>query len=140
MSIKNILVTAFFILFTALALSACQMSPVSITNAKMANGIDKKFMPIQVMDFFPAGTTQVYCWFEWKNAQVGTKIIARWDFVTDNIHILNYAFTIPKNQGSGSVSLAMPAGKKLAEGVYKIELITGKYVLKSLTFKVGNVN
>ena len=138
MPLKNISVAAFFILFTALVLSACQMNPITITNAKMANGINKKFMPVGVTDVFPAGTTRASCWFEWKNARVGTKIIAHWQFVTDNIHILNYEFIIPKKEGSGSVSLAMPEGKKLPEGVYKVGLSFGDSILKSLTFKVGN--
>jgi hypothetical protein len=113
---------------------------IIITNVKMASGIDEKLMPVQATDVFPAGITQAFCWFEWKNARVGTKIIARWHFVTDNIHILNYEFTIPKKAGSGGISLTMPEGKKLPEGIYKIDLSIGEDVLKSLTFKVGNVN
>jgi hypothetical protein len=97
-------------------------------------------MPVGVTEVFPAGTTQAFCWFEWKNARLGTKIIARWHFVTGDINILNYEFTIPKKEGSGGVSFVMPEGKQLPEGLYKIDLSTEEGVLKSLTFKVGNAS
>jgi hypothetical protein len=136
MSLKNMTVAGLLIIFITFAFSACMMNPITITNAKIASGVDEKLMPVGVMDVFPAGTSQAFCWFEWKNAKAGTKIIARWHFVTDNVHILNYKFTIPKKEGFGSVSLAMPESKKLPEGLYKIELCLGETVLKSLTFKV----
>lgn len=136
MSTKKMAVAAFSILSIALVLSACQMNPITITGAKSAGGIDEKFMPVGVTDTFPAGTRQVFCWFQWKSAEVGTKIVARWHFVTDNIHILNYEFSIPRKEGSGSVTLAMPEGKILPAGLYKVDLSIGESVLKSLAFKV----
>jgi hypothetical protein len=123
-------------LFLIFVLAACTSGLISITNVKTAAGIDEKLMPVQVTSVFPAGTKNVFCWFQWKNAKVGTKIAARWHFVTDNIHILDYAFTIPRREGSGGVSLSMPEGKTLPAGVYRVDLMLGDYRLRTLTFKV----
>ncbi|MCX5698414.1 MAG: hypothetical protein NTX01_01805 [Candidatus Omnitrophica bacterium] len=142
MFLRNRIVIAFFMpLSMLLTLSSCTInrpgSAITITNTKIASGIDEKLMPIRATNIFPSGTTKVFCWLEWEKAKIGTKIVARWHFVTDNIHILDYEFTIPRKEGFGSVALAMPEKEKLPEGLYKIDLTIGKTVLKSLTFKVG---
>jgi len=120
-------------------LSACFLQPsakMSITVAKIVTAVDEKLMPINVTDVFPAGTPKIFCWFQWRNAEVNTTITAKWYFVTDNVHILDYTFTIPRKEGFGSVSLAMPEGKNLPSGSYRVDLMSGKRLLKSLTFKV----
>jgi len=131
---KKLLICAF--LSITFALAGCMNSPITLTDAKTATGIDEKLMPTKATDIFPSGTTKVFCWFQWKGAQVGTKIIARWDFVTDDIHILDYEFVIPRKEGWGSVSLSMPEGKTLPPGLYKADLLLGGRKSKSLTFKV----
>ena len=123
-------------LFLVFVLAACTSELIVITGAKTATGIDEKFMPVQATDVFPAGTKNVFCWFQWQNAKIGTKVTARWHFVTDNIHILDYAFIIPRRESSGSVSLSMPEGKTLPAGLYKVDLTLGEHRLKSLTFKI----
>lgn len=127
------------ILLMAFILSSCCFSPTStinITDTKTATGIDEKLMPVGVTSVFPEGTQKIFCWFQWKDTEVNTTVIARWYFVTDNIHILDYNFTIPRKQGSGSVSLTMPEGKKLPAGQYRVDLNFGKQTLKSNTFKI----
>ncbi|MCX5696948.1 MAG: hypothetical protein NTU54_03080 [Candidatus Omnitrophica bacterium] len=127
------------VLLMAFILSACslqQTTAINITDIKTAKGIDEKLMPLGVTGVFPDGTQKVFCWFQWKNTEVNTTVMARWYFVTDNIHILDYNFTIPRKEGSGSVSLTMPEGKKLPVGQYRIDLNFGKQTLKSTIFKV----
>lgn len=134
-NLKNI----SFILLTAFILSSCCLSPtttINITDTKTASGIDEKLMPIGATNVFPEGTQKVFCCFQWKDTEVNTTVIARWYFVTDNIHILDYNFSIPRKQGSGSVSLTMPEGKKLPTGQYRVDLNFGKQTLKSNTFKI----
>jgi hypothetical protein len=130
--IKTILVC----LFIALAVVSCARQALTFVDAKIATNIDEKLMPVQIASTFPSGTKQVFCWFKWENATVGTKVTARWHFVTDNIHILNYEFTIPRKEGSGGVSISMPEGKQLPEGTYRVDLMAGTTKLKTLTFKV----
>ncbi|MFH1441691.1 MAG: hypothetical protein ABIH18_06625 [Candidatus Omnitrophota bacterium] len=126
-------------LFITLVLFGCSLEKkpkLEITNAKIAAGIDEKLMPVKITDIFPQGTEKVYCWFEWKNAKINTPIAAKWYYVTDNIHILDYTFTIPRKKGTGSVSLSMPEGKTLPAGEYKLDLNKDKFTLKTLTFTI----
>lgn len=134
---KNIVLVLLIML--TFVLSSCsfqQTAPVNITDTKTALGINDKLMPVGITNVFPDGTQKVFCWFQWKDTAVNTIVMARWYFVTDNIHILDYNFTIPRKQGSGSVSLTMPEGKKLPAGQYRIDLNFEKQTLKSTTFKI----
>lgn len=119
-------------------LSGCFFWPadITITDAKMATGVNEKLMPIQVMSVFPKEASKVCCWFQWKNAKIDTKIVAKWYYTTDNIHILDYNFSIPRREGSGSVSLSMPEGKTLPVGSYQVTLNMGKRAIKSLNFRI----
>ena len=123
-------------LILAFALISCTSNLITITDAKTAGGIDDRFMPVQATNVFPTGTKNVYCWFQWRNAKVGTKLVAKWHYITDNIHILDYGFTIPRSEGSGGISLSMPEEKTLPAGLYKVDLTLGKYKLKTLSFRV----
>ena len=120
-------------------LSACAFSPggdINITDAKTATAVDEKLMPVHITSIFPKETTKVVCWFQWKDADINTQILAKWHYVTDDIHILDYLFSIPKKTGSGSVALSVPEGKTLPAGQYKIGLVVGKRALRSLTFTI----
>ena len=122
-----------------LSASACSMvgsSSINITDAKIVTAIDEKLMPVQVTDRFPKNTAKIVCWFQWKDAKIDTQVIAKWHYITDDIHILDYSFIIPKKEGTGSIVLAMPDGKNLPSGEYKVDLILGKRVLKRLIFRI----
>lgn len=108
-----------------------------LIDAKIAANVDDKFLPVDVTDNFFSGTSKVYCWFQWKDAPKDTKIISHWYYVTENIPILDYTFMIPRKNGTGSVSLEMPQGKSLPEGIYHVELLLKNKKLKSLAFKVS---
>lgn len=130
-----------FILAVILSLSTFLLVPrysksIWIKSAATAKGVDDKLKPVGVTREFVPGTSTVYCWFEWSNSEPNTSIIASWYFVTDDIHILDYSFDIPRKSGSGSVSLTMPAGKELPGGQYRVDLKKGKNTLTSLTFKI----
>lgn len=131
--------TAGLVLVMSFLLSACSMLPENtlvITEARMVTAVNEKLMPVEIKDVFPEWTQKVSCWFQWKNAKVNTAITAKWYYITDNIDILNYAFALPRAEGSGSVALSMPDGKKLPSGSYRVDLAASKDILKSLTFKV----
>jgi hypothetical protein len=121
-----------------LALPGCSFlnKDITITNAKIVTGVDENLMPIEVTDSFPKDATKVSCWFQWRNAKLNTQILAKWHYVTDDVHILDYSFNIPKKDGNGSVILSMPEGKTLPSGSYKVGLYLDKTLLKSLNFKV----
>ncbi len=126
-------------LLFAFSLSACSWLGsryLNITDAKMATAVDERLMPVQIMDKFPKGTSKVVCWFQWKDAKLNTKVVARWHYVTDDIHILDYTFYIPKKTGAGSVTLSAPEGKTLPVGQYKITLSAENHNLKSLNFGI----
>ncbi len=109
---------------------------ITLTDAKMAIGLDEQLMPVQVTDVFPRDTRRVYCWFSWDNATPKVEMKADWNYAVDDIHILTYDFRIPRKKGSGGISLIMPAGKTLPVGTYRIDLMVKNHTLKSLTFKV----
>ena len=126
------------LLVFGLALSGCSLldRDITITDAKIAADVDENLMPVKVTDLFPKGTSKVSCWFQWRDAKINTQVLAKWHYVTDDVHILDYNFNIPKKDGSGSVVLSMPEGKILPSGSYKVGLYLNKRLLKSLTFKV----
>jgi hypothetical protein len=137
-TVHKISILAFSFLFI-LALSACNMqSGIYIIDAKTATGIDEKLMPIKALGNFPKDTSKVFCWFQWKNSQPDTEIMASWHFVTDDVHILDYSFAIPRKDGVGSVSLAMPENKNLPPGLYRVQLKTKQQLLKSVGFTVSD--
>lgn len=132
------------VIFTIFVLSACSSHPppVTVVDAKTAIGIDDRLLPVETTGTFSDGTKKVFCWFQWKDAQLPLTITARWTFITDNIHILDYNFPIPRKEGFGGVSLVMPEGKKLPLGKYKVDLIYSDItlkkdvLLKSVTFTI----
>jgi len=103
---------------------------------EIVNAVDENLMPVKIMDVFPKGTSKVSCWIQWRDAKINTQILAKWHYVTDDIPILDYVFTIPKKEGMGSVTLTMPDGKNLPSGQYRVEIVLGKRVLKSLAFRI----
>lgn len=120
-------------------LAACELrenKTIGIVDAKVATAIDEKLLPVNITSVFPEGSTKVFCWFQWKDAKIGTLITAKWHYVTDDINILDYAFAIPRKEGSGSVSLSMPENKKLPSGLYRVDLALGNNTLGSVNFKV----
>ncbi len=128
------------IFFITMVLSSCanqQTANIRILDAKTALGVDARYRPVQPMKIFPDGTSRIYCWFSWNNAKKDIKILARWYYITDDLPILDYTFTIPRKKGMGSVSLLMPEGKTLPPGLYRVTLELDKRTLKTLTFKVS---
>jgi hypothetical protein len=109
---------------------------IEMIDAKMAIGLDDQLMPVQVTDVFPRDTRRVFCWFSWDNATPKMEMKAEWNYVVDDVHILTYDFRIPRKKGSGGISLIMPTGKVFPVGSYRIDLVSNKIVVKSLTFKV----
>jgi hypothetical protein len=139
MSIKKNIFLLIFPFLILCVLSACYLKEdkIIISDAKTAVGVDEKLVPILVTEVFPEGTSRVFCWFQWKEAKVGTQVTAKWHYVTDDIHVLDYTFNIPRKQASGSISLAMPDDKKLPVGTYRVDLTLGNRILKSLSFRIG---
>ncbi|MFH1692205.1 MAG: hypothetical protein ABIC68_06570 [Candidatus Omnitrophota bacterium] len=125
-------------LFIFLLSSCCffQSQKICITDAKIAAGVDEKLMPVNITDVFPKDTSKVSCWFQWKKAKIGTPIVAKWHYVTDDIHVFDYTFKIPRKEGKGSIALAMPENKMLPPGEYKIDLTVDDHILKSLHFRI----
>jgi hypothetical protein len=109
---------------------------IRLVDAKIATGVDENLIPLEVKDVFPKGTSKVSCWIKWRNAKINTQLVASWHYVTDDIHILDYSFIIPKKEGMGNMMLSMPDGTNLPSGRYKVNLILGKRILKSLGFKI----
>ena len=124
------------IIFTLSACAFITGGNINITDAKIVTAVDENLMPVRITDDFPKGTSKVVCWFQWKDARINLQILAKWRYITDDIHILDYPFYIPKSAGSGSVALSGPEGKPLPAGQYKVDLVVGRHALRSLTFKI----
>ena len=137
MNRDNMMIVSMF-LITALAVSGCDIgrSAIHLVDAKIATAVDENLMPLKVTDNFPKGTAKVSCWIKWRDTKINTELVASWHYITDDIHVLDYPFIIPKKEGTGSIVLAMPDGKNLPSGEYKVDLILGKRVLKRLIFRI----
>jgi hypothetical protein len=128
----------FFLVMICLSWAGCSLmgEKVHITEIKMATSIDVNLAPVQVMDTFPEGTTKVFCWFKWQDSPVGTQLVAKWNYLTEKIHILDYSISLPRRNGMGGISVAMPEGKTLPSGSYQITLQHEKRIIKSIRFQV----
>ena len=137
MSRKNI-ITTFIFLIAIFAVSGCTIggNAIHLIDAKIATAVDENFMPLKVTDNFPKGTASVSCWIKWKDTKINTELVASWHYITDDTHILDYPFIIPKREGMGSVVLVMPNGKNFPSGEYKVDFTSRKRVLKSLKFRI----
>lgn len=71
---------------------------------------------------FKSDTARIYCSFSWAGAGAGDTLNARWHYLDENIHILNFPIPLEQASGSGATSLSMPAGKKFPSGYYRVEL------------------
>jgi hypothetical protein len=134
---RKIFTACLLALMITTASQGCMNRPVTIVSAKTASGIDEKLLPTKVMSVFPSDSKTVHFWFQWKNAKVGTPITASWFYTTDDIHILDHEFIIPRKKGSGSVSMTMPGEKTLPVGSYRVDLSINGAKQKSVTFKVS---
>ena len=135
---RNVMLGLIVLSIFVMGLSGCGLfnREIVLTDARMVTGVNEKLMPVEVKDVFLVGTSKVSCWFKWRDAKINLPILAKWHYVTDDIHILDYKFDIPKKDGMGSVALTMPEGKTLPVGSYKIDLLSNGKLLKSLTFRV----
>ena len=95
------------IIFT---LSACSVGggKIRLTDATIATELDTDLMPVRIMATFPKNTSKVSCWIQWRDARINTQILAKWHYITDDIHILDHKISIPKRDGTGGVTLFMP--------------------------------
>jgi len=129
---------AVVLLFTVSILSACGWAggDITITDAKIVTDVDENLAPVQILDSFPAGTAKLSCWMKWRDAKINAEILTKWHYITDDIHIADQPFIIPKKDGMGSVELAMPEGRPLPPGEYKVDIVYGTRLLKTLRFTV----
>ena len=137
MNRDNIIIVSI-LLIMAFVVPGCGIggSAMHLVDAKIATAVDENLMPLKVTDNFPKGTAKVSCWIKWRETKINTELVASWHYITDDIHVLDYPFIIPKKEGTGSIELAMPGGKNLPSGEYKVDLIFGKRVLKRLIFRI----
>lgn len=130
------LAIVLFFVFSVLSACAFKAQDIIISDAKMVTAVDENLMPVRITDVFPKDTSKVSCWIRWRDSNINAQLLAKWHYITDDTHILDYLFTIPKKEGMGSVTLSMPEGKNLPVGLYKVDLVSGRRTLKSLTFKI----
>lgn len=108
-----------------------------ITKVLLAKGIDARYQPVDVMKKFPAGTSKVYCWIEWKGAVPQDRILARWVYAANQLTIFEFPVPLPLASGSGGVALAMPGSQTFPKGKYRVDLLASdQSVLKSAKFEV----
>ena len=129
---------AVILLFTVSILSACNLGgrDITITDAKIVTDVDKDLAPVRIVDSLPAGATKVSCWMKWRDAKINAEILTKWHYITDDTHIADQTFIIPKRDGMGSVELEMSKGKILPPGIYKVDIVYGTRLLKTLRFEV----
>ncbi|MDD5120563.1 MAG: hypothetical protein PHR84_04565 [Candidatus Omnitrophica bacterium] len=111
---------------------------IVIQEAKITTGVDEQLLPIKITNSFPKNTAKVCAWINWRNAKINTQILVKWHYVTDDIPIYNYTLNIPKREGVANVTLTLPEGKHLPDGLYKVDILSGKkHLTKTLTFEIG---
>lgn len=108
-----------------------------ITDIKLCRNVDENRRPIEITSKFPAGTQTIEAWFAWKNAQSNReKIIAKWYYTSEDIHILDFPVTLTRRSDSGVILLKLPPGKTLPSGSYRLDIEVGGKTVKSADFTV----
>lgn len=136
---KTVSITLIVLFAVPFVLGGCDTfsgTRIRITNIEMARSVDENIMPVEPTNSFNKGTSKVYCWFKWTDAEINSQVMAKWHYVTENINILSYPVIIPRRSGAGSVALTMPKGKVLPSGSYRIDLFLEGRKLKSCKFRV----
>ena len=139
MRYKKTGIVLFFIL-CLLALfiyNSCQHRDIIIQEAKIVSGVDKNLNPLKETTLFSKNTSKACCWLKWRDAKINTQVLTKWYYVTDDLPIYDYVLNIPKREGVANVVLAMPEGKTLPPGIYKVDILCGKKRLaKTLNFEI----
>ncbi len=113
-------------------------SKIKLTEIRTAVGISDKYEPVGPTEVFALGTTKIYCWFKWENAAAAEPLQARWTYLTKKIKIFEYPVAIPKPEGAGGIAMAMPKGRSLPPGKYRVDLLDRtKKSVGSIDFAVG---
>lgn len=133
---KWIIAVIFLIAVFAAYAYYARAGVIRLVDAKIATAIDENLLPLKATDVLPKDTSKVHCWIKWRDAKINTQLVVSWHYVTDDVRILDYPFTIPKKEGMGSIMLSMPNGKNLPSGQYRVNLLLGKRALKSLSFRI----
>jgi hypothetical protein len=111
---------------------------IVIREAKIVTGVDAEMRPLKVTALFPKDTSKVCAWIRWVNAKINSQVFVKWYYVTDDMPIYDYTLNIPKRDGIANVVLAMPQGKTLPSGVYKVTIYSGKKsLIKPLVFEIA---
>jgi len=131
------LLSAFALSLALLVHNVNKQKGIVIQEAKIVTGVDKEMAPLKVTNLFPKNTAKVCAWISWANAKINSQLLVKWYFVTDDTPIYDYSLNIPKRDGIANVVLAMPEGKTLPSGLYKVTILLGKKQLtRPLTFEV----
>ena len=115
---------------------AASTEQFEITDLKLCRSTDENRRPINVTSEFPAGTHDIYAWFAWKNAEKNQQITAKWEYASEDIHILDTPVTLTRRSEQGVLSLRMPKEKSLPSGTYRLDIEASGKVLKSASFTV----
>jgi len=127
----------FFSLFLLTSCGLQQTGRFRLIDAKIATAVDENLAPLQVSDNFPKSQSSLSCWIKWQDAETNTQLLTKWHYVTDDVHISDHIFVIPKKDGVGSVEISMPEGKTFPQGQYRVDIVLGKRILKRLTFSIS---
>ncbi len=136
---KNIIIIHIVLLILAVLWILYLSNPkdIIIQEAKIVTGVDENLTPLKVTNLFPKNTAKVSAWISWRNAKINTQLLVKWYYLTDDLPIYDYNLSIPKREGIANIVLAMPEGKTLPSGLYKVTLLTNKkQIVKPLTFKI----
>jgi len=125
------------ILSLGLIFSFSHKKDIAIQDALIVTGVDKNMNPLKVTNFFPKNTSKVCAWISWRAAKINTQLLVKWYYITDDVPIYDYNLNIPKRDGAANVILAMPEGKSLPSGLYRVTILLNKRALtKPLTFEI----
>ena len=112
-----------------------KVTTFTITDAKMATGMDEDGYPIGVATTFSVTEPEIHIWFSWAHAPSDTKVRAIFNYVPGNAKVEIPEITLPTIDGTGSFHLKKPVGDRPA-GEYRVDIYSDDKVVKSLSFSV----
>lgn len=108
--------------------------PVEISEVQLCKEVDSSGNPVKIRDWFDEDSKSVFVWASLQKVSKETSLFARWYF-QENLSY-NKRITVPAGETKLYSMMVPPNGKKFKKGNWKVELVSGAHVLKSVPFSV----
>ena len=126
-----------FLIFIIILLfaSGCEQEPFSIESVDLSKDVSEDFVPVDIMDEFPAGTSIIYISVKVINITPSDKISVFWIYkeTNDTMDIIDY---VPEEIHSGNIVFNLKYEKGFPTGDYNALVYVNDELYETVEFLV----